>query len=82
MTRHPNFLRETISVNGRTLPAAVDTDSREIILLAADLPDDIGDHGEIALGGKTYRCRPWRTARGTDYLVVTLGKDLPPGLVE
>ena len=68
------FVRERVEVNGRTVPASVDTEDREIILAAADVPD-AGETGRIELGGKVYPCRGWQTADGSDYVIVQLGKD-------
>ena len=78
------FLRERVEVGGKTVPAAVDVGAHEIILMLSDLPDDAGASGEIVLAGRTFRCRPWVTAKGTDYLIVEIGTNLPmvSGLVD
>ena len=76
-------MRESITLNGLTVRAAVDVAAQEIILLASDVAD-AGETGRITIGDKELGCRPWRTAGGIDYVIVTLGKDPPPidGLVE
>ena len=70
-------------MGGKTVPAAVDVAAQEIVLLASDVAD-AGETGRITIGDKEFRCRPWRTARGVDFVIVTIGKDPPEiaGLVE